>query len=37
MSLEPGIIELHAGAGALAVAGAAWANRESHGCHYRED
>lgn len=38
VSLEPGIIELrNAAQAALVVAGAAWANRESHGCHYRED
>jgi L-aspartate oxidase len=36
--LEPQIISLrNAVLAALIVARAAWENRESHGCHYRED
>ncbi len=36
--LDPGIIRLrHAALAATIVAQAAWENRESHGCHYRED
>lgn len=36
--LDPAIIELrNAAQAAIVVARAAWENRESHGCHYRED
>jgi len=36
--LDPQIIELrNASLAAMVVARAAWENRESHGCHYRED
>jgi L-aspartate oxidase len=36
--LDPAIIELrNASLAAIVVARAAWENRESHGCHYRED
>ncbi|MHB1293739.1 MAG: L-aspartate oxidase [Anaerolineae bacterium] len=36
--LDAGIIELrHAAIAAITVANAAWENRESHGCHFRED